>query len=297
MIHEVFEVKLPYEKAGIHKRPYVAKLTTYIATPYGTTPYVAEPCRHKNKRRAILICPGGSYVETSPREAEPIARQFLARGFQAFVLDYSTTPDVWPTAILEVAQAIAMIREHAEEWFVDEEHIVVCGFSAGGHLAASFSCFWNQPFVYGPLELTAENIRPNGAILSYPVITSGEFAHRGSFDYLLHGEVTDEWLKQYVPNAKGHTMLEFLSMEHQVGTQTPPTFVWHTYNDDLVPVENALLYAMALKKANVSMELHIFRDGPHGISLATEEVAEFPAQVSVAVQKWVEMAAIWMEEI
>lgn len=297
MIHKVLEIKVPYERADIYKRRHVATLTTYVAEPYGTTPYVAEPFHHKNKRRAILICPGGSYVETSPREAEPIARQFWALGFQAFVLDYSTTPDVWPTAILEVAQAVHMIREHANEWYVDENKIIVCGFSAGGHLAASFSCFWNQSFVYEPLGLTADDIRPNGALLSYPVITSGEFAHRGSFDYLLHGEVSDEWLEKYAPNAKEKTMLEFLSMEKQVGQQTPPTFLWHTYTDELVPVENSLLYAMALKKANVSMELHIFKEGPHGISLATKEVAEYPEQISEAVQKWVSLATQWMKEL
>lgn len=297
MIHEMLEVKVPYEKAGIHKHSYVPILTTYVAEPYGTTPYVAKPFHRRNKRKAILICPGGSYVETSPREAEPIARKFWALGFQTFVLDYSTTPDVWPTAILEVAQAIHMIREHAEEWYVDSEKIVVCGFSAGGHLAASISCFWNRAFVYEPLGLDKEDIRPNGAILSYPVITSGEFAHKGSFDYLLHGEVSDEWLEKYVPDEKEKTMLDFLSMEKQVGAQTPPTFLWHTYTDESVPVENSLLYAMALKKANVSMEFHIFKEGPHGISLATEEVAEYSQQISEAVQKWVDLASQWMNEL
>ena len=296
MIHEVLEVNVPYEKAGIEKHSHIATITTYVALSYKTTPFVTRPFCER-KRRAIILCPGGSYVEVSPREAEPIARQFLSMGFQAFVLDYSTTPDVWPTAILELAQAVHMVRTHAEEWNIDAEHIVVCGFSAGGHLAASFGCFWNQPFVYEPLGLTPEDIRPNGNILSYPVITSGPFAHRGSFEYLLKNQVTDAWLKTYVPDYAAATMLEFLSLENQVGSQNPPTFLWHTDDDKLVPVENALLYAMALKKANISLEIHIFKRGPHGISLATEEVAEFPEQIVPAVQKWVELAAMWMKDM
>lgn len=296
MIHEILEVKVPYEKAGIQKHAHVATLTTYVALPYGTTPYVAPPFRAA-KRKAVIICPGGSYVEVSPREAEPIARQFLAMGYQAFVLDYSTTPDVWPTAILEVAQAVHMVREYADKWNVDKEHIVICGFSAGGHLAASYGCFWNQPFVYEPLSLTPEEIRPNGNILSYPVITSGTFAHRGSFDYLLKNEVTNQWLKKYAPEYPAKTMLELLSLENQVGKQNPPTFLWHTNTDELVPVENALLYAMALRKAKVSLELHIFKEGPHGISLATEEVAEFLEQLNPAVQMWVPLAGNWLKSL
>lgn len=285
MLHETLNVVVPYEKAGVKKHPHVPTLTTYVTTPI-----------HPEKKKAIIICPGGAYMHVSQREGEPVAKQFLAMGFQTFVLDYSISPDVWPTSILELAQAVHMVRERAEEWSIDPDKIIVCGFSAGGHLAASLSCFWNQSFIYSPLGLTAEEIRPNGTILAYPVITSGPFAHRGSFDYVLEG-VSDEWLKQYAPACPASSMLELLSLEHQAGAQNPPVFLWHTGTDTCVPVENSLFLAMALRKAGVSFEMHIFPEGPHGISLATEETADAPDQIVPAAQEWVHLAGRWAKDL
>ncbi len=139
--------------------------------------------------------------------------------------------------------------------------MIVCGFSAGGHLSASLGVFWDREFVWEALGLTGEKVRPDGLILAYPVISSGEFAHRGSFEHLTgrSGETKGE---------------ELLSLERQAGPQTPPVFMWHTAADGTVPVENSLLFAMALRKAGVSLELHIFPEGRHGLALASEETAK-----------------------
>ena len=158
-------LEIPYEKAGAEKPESAAQLVCYYSSRR-TSPV---------PRPAVVICPGGGYRYTSSREPESIAMQYLAAGMQAFVLYYNCAPSVFPCALLELAKSVSIVRSHAAEWNIDPDKILVVGFSAGGHLAASIGCFWNQEFVYGPLGLTAEDIRPNGNILGYPVITSGEF--------------------------------------------------------------------------------------------------------------------------
>lgn len=148
-----------------------AKLYTYIRDE--------SPEMEAHRRPAVVICPGGGYGMTSDREAEPVALKFLEKGFQCFILRYSVEPVRFPAALLQLATAVAMVRSRADEWHVNADKIAVCGFSAGGHLAASLGVFWNREFVNGPLGLTPGDAKPNGMILGYPVITSGEFAHRG----------------------------------------------------------------------------------------------------------------------
>ena len=154
-------------------------------------------------RPLVLLCPGGGYAMTSDREAEGMALRFVAMGVHAAVLRYSVAPARFPTALHQLARSVELIRAHAAEWYVDPERIVVQGSSAGGHLAGSLGVFWNADFLTRDLGTPAEGWKPNGLILSYPVITSGPFAHRGSFQNLL-GEREKE-------------LSDFVSLEHQVG--------------------------------------------------------------------------------
>ena len=239
------------------------------------------------KRPLILICPGGGYGMTSDREAEPVAFQFLAMGYHAAILRYSCAPARFPTALLEAASAMAMIRKNAEEWNVQADKILVTGFSAGGHLAASLGMFWDEDFVAKELglgEAEHELVCPDGMILGYPVITSGKFAHRGSFQNLL-GEREEE-------------LAEKVSLENQVSLKTPPAFIWHTFEDAAVPVENSLLLVSALRKAGVSAEFHMFPRGSHGLSLANH-LTETPD--GGAVQKecavWIDLVHTWVENL
>ena len=149
---------------------------------------------------------------------------------------------------------IAHIRENAAQYHVRPDAIAVCGFSAGGHLSASSGILWNEPVIAETLGIENRMARPDAMILSYPVITSGEHAHRGSFECLLGERANDA------------AWLERLSLERRVDGTTPPTFLWHTFADELVPVENALLLASALRRADVPFELHIFPEGIHGLS-------------------------------
>lgn len=234
------------------------------------------------ERPMIIICPGGGYYFTSDREAEMVAMQFLAFGYHAAVLRYSVAPALYPTALLEVGKSVAILREHAKEWHIHPDQIVVTGFSAGGHLAASFCMFWSEEWVAKHLGVTRESLRPNGMILGYSVITSGEYAHRDSFKCLL-GEEYEE--KQGA-----------LSLENRVNENTPRAFIWHTFEDGGVPVQNAILLADALIKHHIPTELHIFEKGGHGLALANRLTQSYGVStIQPAVAQWIEMAHKWME--
>lgn len=266
-------IAFDYEAAGVNPPAAAAVLDCYLQQPQSIV----------KKRPAVVICPGGGYCYTSTREGEPIALQYLAAGMQTFVLHYNCAPAVFPCALLELASSIAYVREHAQEWNIDPDRIFVIGFSAGGHLAASIGCFWHAPFVSQALGVTPEQIRPNGNLLAYPVITSGEFAHRGSFDALCRGLDQEKYLK-------------LTSLELQVTELNPPTFLWHTNEDGAVPVENSFLYTAALRKAKVPVEFHMYAHGWHGLSLANEETACEEGRALPKVQSWMELSIAWIRD-
>lgn len=236
------------------------------------------------KTPLVLICPGGGYAMTSNREAEPIALQFNSMGYQAAVLRYSCAPAVYPTALCEVAQSVKLIREHAEDWNVDAEKIIVMGFSAGGHLAASYGVFWNEPWLAEKMQCDKKLLEPNGIVLCYPVISSKEeIAHQDSIKNLL-GESYPE-------------MKEQVSLEDKVGKHTPKTFLWHTFTDPVVPFWNSFRFAEALGKAGVPMEYHLYPQGGHGLSLANEQTANEEGKgVEKVCQSWVPLLRSWMLE-
>lgn len=234
-------------------------------------------------RPVVLICPGGGYSYTSDREAEPVAMAFCARGFHACVLRYPCAPARFPAALCSLARAVAWLRSQAERFGLDGGRVAVCGFSAGGHLAASLGVFWNAPFLAEQTGLEAESVRPDRLVLGYPVISGGEFSHRGSFDALLG------------PDA-GQQAREKLSLERCVTADVLPVFLWHTATDPSVPVENALLFTAALRRAGVPFELHVYSVGGHGLSLATELTQNAQgAGVQPECAGWLDLAAAWLE--
>lgn len=237
------------------------------------------------RNNTILILPGGGYGMLSSREHDPIAFQFLAAGFSVFVLKYSVKPAVFPIALYQAYTAISLIRKNSEEWLVDPNRISVCGFSAGGHLAASVCAFCNEDFVKRDLGFIDEH-KPNAAVLCYPVITAGEFAHKGSFKNLLgKDELTDDDIK-------------YFSIENRVTSEFPPSFVWHTAEDQAVPVMNSLLLCEEFSKNNVKYELHIYPQGPHGLALSnhiTEKDGKFPSLKKPS--RWVKECVEFLDEI
>lgn len=269
MIHEVID---------IYTSDSQAKLSTYMLDNF---PRIDS----NRKRPAVIICPGGGYEFTSDRDGEPVAIRLNAMGFHACVLRYSVRPATFPSALMELASAVKLVREHAEEWHVDEDKIIILGFSAGGHLAASLGVFWDKAWLADAMGVANEKLKPNGLLLSYPVITSGVHAHRGSFEALL-GENPE-------------TSLEDVSLEKHVTAGTPPTFLWHTYEDLVVPVENAFLFASALREYNIPLEMHIYPRGRHGLSLANEETYSTPEAFGIQkeCQNWIELAGVWLKNL
>jgi acetyl esterase/lipase len=238
------------------------------------------------RRPMVIVCPGGGYRATSDREAEPIALRFLARGYHAAVLRYSVlTP--FPAPVLDLARAILAVRERAVERWVDPERVSVCGFSAGGHLAAALGVKWDNPELHSALGVSAEAIRPNALILGYAVIDL-ETVVVPSPDT---GIVAAVFGEPRPPEA----VLAPWRLDEQVSPATPPTFLWHTAADQVVPAANALRFAAALDAHHVPYELHIFQSGGHGLALADETTDTDGHLFNREAQAWVDLALGWLK--
>lgn len=237
------------------------------------------------RRPLVLILPGGGYGFRSFREAEPIAVRMMSLGLSACVVEYAVAPERFPAALLQVFAAIAHARENADSWHIDPERIYLMGFSAGGHLAASAGVFWSKPHYSARIGRQMQDVKPNALVLGYPVITGGKHAHEGSFENLLGDD--------------RYSFSETLSLERQVNPAVPPTFIFHTWEDAGVPVENALLFAQALKVHDVSCALHIFAKGGHGISLSNDQVYDQARAEAIRpdVAKWVDLFDLWQRDL
>lgn len=273
------------------------------------------------KRPAMLVLPGGAYLATSDREAEPVALAFAARGWQAFVLRYSCGEKArMPKPLLDAFQAVAVIRGRAGDWCVDGGRVAVCGFSAGGHAAACMAAMWNRPEFSGRLGLPPERIRPDAAVLCYPCtvlpnpigsinthypasalegmlaqaderLKKAAFVKDGEIHIDVNGPMnacltgrqdwTDEDLRPYSP-------------VHHVSGDTVPSFVWATATDELVPASSSVRYVSAMLEHGRNVEFHLFSEGPHGLSLATDLTAGSPAMANREAAAWLGLADAWL---
>ena len=256
---------------------------TVTLTPYDATltPICISntPELRQTPRRAIIICPGGGYSGLADHEADPVAHRFLAAGFATFVLRYGVGEGAKDYAPLcQAALAIKHVREHAADYSVDPDYVFILGFSAGGHLAGSAGTLWNIPEVKAVLGDAPEGInRPTGMILCYPVITAGEFAHKGSFHKLCGSKEATQ------------AEMDRFSLEKHVDGTTAPAFIWHTWNDGGVPVQNSLLMMDAMTRAGVPVEMHIYPDGRHGLGLCEDSESLGAAHA----KGWIDLAIKW----
>ena len=240
---------------------------------------VSEEYSINKSRPAMVVIPGGAYAFCSDRENEPIALEFLSKGFNCFSLIYSVKGNSsveYPYQLLEGCMAIAYIKENAEKLSVNPEKVCAIGFSAGGHLCAMLATLTGEKVIKDFLGERARLCRPDAVILSYAVISWGEFSHVGSFENLCGGN---------------KELMQQLSLEKRVTKDSVPAFIWSTFEDDAVPCENSLQMALAYKMARVPMELHVFEKGWHGLSLANSDVNS-PV---LSTSKWVKLAQTWLE--
>ena len=283
-------------------------LTTYILQD--------SPELLAGKRRpAIVICPGGGYFNCSDREAEPVAVKFASMGYHAFVLRYSTYcegsgefPDImngieaksssqYPNAMREIGQAFLIIREHAEEWLVDTERIAVCGFSAGAHNAAMFAANWHEDVISGYFQEDKEKFRPAAAILGYTlsdyIYMRDSMEKRNPMDRAFFGASIKAYLGEEQPDEEA---LDRVSPARHVTENMPPTFLWATASDELVPVQHTIRMSYALAEKKIPFEMHIFEEGPHGLALANQACAEAKSQIYPDAAKWADLAGCWLEK-
>ena len=266
----------------------------------------------KGKRRpAVLVCPGGAYLGCSDREAEPVALRFAAMGYHALVLRYSTysgkgfapvlgdlpvnPKSVHPAPMRDVGKAFLTLRAYADEWLVDMDRVAICGFSAGAHNCAMYSVYWNDPILYEFYGEEPSAFKPAASILGY-----------GISDYrLMFGEIKDSFAQQLSDSASiaflgtrspREELLDAVSPALHVTENTPPTFLWATTGDELIPVENTIRMANALAQAGVPFEVHIFEDGMHGLSLADQASASSLMEVDTDAAKWVGLAEAWLKK-
>ena len=262
-----------YEKVDLYahfslERPdgAVGMLTCWYTE---TAPQVST----SRRRPAVLILPGGAYAWTSPREAEPVALRFTARGWAAFVLDYSCAPLSFPTSLREAVLAMRYIRENAEAMEIDPHMVAAMGFSAGGHLCGTLGTMWDAPEVRD--LASAGMARPDALGLCYPVAVSWGRTHEKSFENITAGD---------------QRLAERLSLDRLVRPDMPPVFLWHTRNDGSVPCRNSLELACAMEKAGVDFTMHVYRNGRHGLSTADEMVypVDGVPEVSWDVPGWLD---------
>ena len=216
--------------------------------------------KDKANGAAFVVCPGGGYGGLADHEGSQYARWLNEQGIAGFVLKYRLGSAGYrhPAMLQDAARALRIVRSRAEEWKLDVKRIGIMGSSAGGHLASTLVTHFDagQPDAADPIERASS--RPDLGILCYPVISMGANTHQGSKNNLLGKDPSPELVRD-------------LSNELQVTKDTPPCFLWHTWEDKGVKIENALSFANALQAAGVRFDLHVYERGPHGLGLGTRD--------------------------
>ena len=214
---------------------------------------------------------------------------YYAAGYNVFVLKYSVKKNAFfPKPLYDICSAVAFIKENAEKFFIDPDYVYAVGFSAGGHLTAMLGTMWNQEHVSKALGKDGSLFRPRGIVLGYPVITAFEKSTRSIYNLLGEEKFGNDDAKKEV------------SLEYRVTKDTVPAFIWHTASDASVPVENSLYFAAALAAEHIPFELHIFPNGPHGMSVCTPSVGSGDysmTDIKNVNKEWVPLSIRWMDSI
>lgn len=239
---------------------------------------------------AMLVIPGGGYgVVCSDREGYPIAQAYMMNETNAFVLHYSVGSNIEEAIdpLYQASLAIIHIKENAEKYNVNPDRVFCVGFSAGGHLAGSLATLWNRDDVQQKLGENKGKNRPAGAVLCYAVTLGHSTAGSAiTFKNLLKDQIEDE------------SKVDSFSLEKNVGAHTAPAFIMHTFDDAVVPLDNALKLGLAYKQAEIPFEMHIYPHGPHGMALANKVTWNGnPDYYNQAIARWVSDSVLWMRSL
>lgn len=262
------------------------------------------------KHPAVVICGGGGFMRVSEREKQPVALYFLNLGYQVFVLDYITKSmgiAYYPGPVKDLAKMLMIIRENSEQWNINSERIAIIGFSAGGQICASLATQWHEEAFAKSIDAVAEPqmLRPNAVILCYPLL-----------DYLFQMEKAEsdndsnsfspsigmkksDFMQMFLEAGVGINATEenykMASPYYHVSEQTPPTFLWHTAQDELIYAGQSLRFAQSLSENHVPYEIHVFEEGAHGLSLANENSTSNPELINDDVSVWAELAVRFLK--
>lgn len=298
-----------------HETIYLRKDRTDVTL----TTYILEdsPKMLDGKHRpAVIICPGGAYLYCSDREGEPIAMAFANMGYHAFVLCYGTYQEgqsdmfmpepgtpvpvkehcVHPNPIRDIARTMLEIRAHADEWLVDVNRIAICGFSAGAHNCAMYATNWHKPVISEHFGREASDFRPAACILGY-TISDYVYMKENAMDDPIAAELFPvsniAFLGSPVP---GDALLQEVSPARNVTVNCPPTFLWATSEDSLVPVQHTLLMANALADQKIPFEVHVYENGLHGLATATQSSAAALSSIRPDVATWLPLCDTWLKK-
>lgn len=264
-----------FERYEINKEDNVY-LNCYCYEKYAAIP-------HKDKRPAVVICPGGGYGHCCEREADPVAMCYTKAGYNTFVLYYTIGEKaVFPTSLIDLCKAMKYVRDNADRFGVNTDEIAVCGFSAGGHLAASLGVFWCDEKIMALSDCQKGENKPNALILIYPVISTSWMENLNQLSRLIGDNDFEETYKK-------------LNLHIHVTKNTPPAFLCHTVADDGVPVEDSIKFGSALINAGVGCEMHLFPNGGHGMSIANDLVCENWCEPSFA--QWMDLSQKWLKRL
>ncbi|WP_251545535.1 alpha/beta hydrolase [Limosilactobacillus caecicola] len=248
-----------------------ATLTAHLQEPTPNSPWQAFP--------PLIIVPGGSMTHIPPEESEKTAIAFAAKGYQVFILRYSFLADqqpLYPQPLIDLSLAVQLVKQHREAWHLSDE-LFILGFSAGGHITALYNDYWSTPWLSNLTGIANQVLKPTKIVLGYPVI-----------DLDAGFPVDEQTIAQWTDNPA-----KFSASRH-VNRHNVPTFIWHTMDDQFVPVQHSLNYSLALKNQDISQEIHLFTHGPHGMDIANELVAHHPDGAQPHVAHWVELANEWL---
>ena len=277
-----------------------ASMTTYILDD-------GEFGRTGIKRPVVVICPGGGYTMVSKDEGEPVALFFNRNGYHAVVIDYSVKiQHPFPTALKELARAMAIVKEHKEEWRIAEE-VSVAGFSAGGNLALSLAVYAKDKILTEDLGFTYEQIKPDRLILGYPAVT----LHPKREDERIPQEVISLMENGLIPDFRGPSIREILCGKEQpseaemeelnlmkrLNKELPPIFVWGSYEDTVIPATDYTDLARNMYLLDVPCELHLFGHGPHGVSLCDETVKSKKEVENLSMHYWTDLCLAWLKQM
>lgn len=275
-----------------------AELTTYILDD-------GEYDRKNTIRPAVIICPGGGYTVVSKNEGEPVALAYARMGYHAFVLNYSVKIDnPFPTALRELAKAVSVVRDNAQEWLIDADNISVVGFSAGGNLALSLGIYYNTPMLTTDISLKVEQVKPNNLILGYPAVsleprtTETPQAIIKMMEQGLIPDMRGPNIQEILLGKENVTKeeIESLNLMNYIHEEVPRTFIWGTYEDSVIPPTDLVGLSSKLIEYKIPCELHMFEKGPHGMSLSDESVKTAQQISGLSLSVWFDLSVKWLQQ-